>query len=448
MYRKKRIVAMLLAGGQGSRLGVLTDQRAKPAVTYGGKYRIIDFPLSNCIHSGIDTVGILTQYQPLELNTYIGAGSPWDLDTMSGGAFVLPPYVKGKSGKWYSGTANAIYQNIYFADQFDPEVLIVLSGDHIYKMNYSWLIRAHIEKGADATIAVIPVPIEEASRFGIMNTDKELRVLDFEEKPEKPKSNLASMGIYAFQWEKIKSYLIADANDPDSSNDFGKNIIPAMLANDEKLYAYEFKGYWKDVGTVRSLWDANMELLQDFPPLNLYDDPWRIFSRNPNEPPHYVDYGAEIKNSIVSEGCYIYGSVINSILSSGVTVEKDAIVQDSIIMAETRVGEGSRVHMSIVDEEADIGKRAKVGEERAANNKITVLGKKCVIRNGAVVEPGKQVGCGVAVLKTARDQVDDRAGGSRKAKDGKARNAKTKETANAAKKPSPASRRAALKGGE
>jgi glucose-1-phosphate adenylyltransferase len=402
MYRKKQIVAMLLAGGQGSRLGPLTEQRAKPAVTYGGKYRIIDFPLSNCIHSGIDTVGVLTQYQPLELNTYIGTGSPWDLDSTSGGAFVLPPYVKGKSGKWYSGTANAIYQNMSFVEQFDPEILIILSGDHIYKMNYNWLIQAHIDKDAAATIAVLPVPIEEASRYGIMNTDKKLRIREFEEKPENPKSNLASMGIYAFKWEKIKAYLTADAGNPASDNDFGKDIIPAMLASGEKLYAYEFRGYWKDVGTIRSLWDANMELLQDFPPLNLYDDPWRIFSRNPNEPPHYVDYGAVIRNSIVCEGCYIYGSVINSILSTGVTVEKNAVVKDSIIMAETRVGEGSEIHMSIVDEEADIGKKARIGADRNANNRITVLGKRSVVRNGAVVEAGGQVGYGAVISKETR----------------------------------------------
>jgi glucose-1-phosphate adenylyltransferase len=429
---------MLLAGGQGSRLGALTDQRAKPAVTYGGKYRIIDFPLSNCIHSGIDTVGVLTQYQPLELNTYIGTGSPWDLDTTSGGAFVLPPYVKGKSGKWYSGTANAIYQNMSFVEQFDPEILIVLSGDHIYKMNYKWLIQAHIEKGADATIAVIPVPIEEASRFGIMNTDKELRIHEFEEKPENPKSNLASMGIYAFTWGKLKEYLTEDANDPKSANDFGKNIIPTMLANNEKLYAYEFTGYWKDVGTIRSLWEANMELLQDFPPLNLYDDPWRIFSRNPNEPPHYVDYGAEIKNSIISEGCYIYGTVTNSILSSGVIVEKNAVVRDSIIMSETRIGEGSRVNMSIVDEEADIGKRAKIGEDKSVNNKITVLGKRCVVRNGATVEAGKQVGYGAVALKATAAQTANAAksaNGKVRATDGKPkaakRTAKTAQGANA-----------------
>ncbi|MDR1496567.1 MAG: glucose-1-phosphate adenylyltransferase [Clostridiales Family XIII bacterium] len=385
MYRKKKTVAMLLAGGQGSRLGVLTYERAKPAVTYGGKYRIIDFPLSNCVHSGIDAVGVLTQYQPLELNTYIGNGSPWDLDTMTGGAFVLPPYVKGKAGKWYSGTADAIYQNSYFIEQFDPELLVVLSGDHIYKMNYDWLIREHRAKRADATIAVLPVPIEEASRFGIMNTDKDMRVRKFEEKPEHPKSNLASMGVYVFTWPVLKKYLEADAAKEGSSNDFGKDIIPAMLKGGERLFAYEFSGYWKDVGTIRSLWEANMELLQDYPPLNLYDDPWRILSRNPNEPPHFVDAGAVITNSMISEGCYIYGTVINSILSNGVTIAKGAVVRDSIIMAESEIGEGSVIDMSIIDEEVKIGKMCRIGDYADVTRKIAVIGKKAVIRNGASV---------------------------------------------------------------
>jgi glucose-1-phosphate adenylyltransferase len=399
MYRKKKTVAMLLAGGQGSRLGVLTYERAKPAVTYGGKYRIIDFPLSNCVHSGIDAVGVLTQYQPLELNTYIGNGSPWDLDTMTGGAFVLPPYVKGKAGRWYSGTADAIYQNMYFIEQFDPEYLIVLSGDHIYKMNYEWLIREHRSKNADATIAVIPVPIEEASRFGIMNTDRNGRIKQFEEKPEHPKSNLASMGVYAFTWPVLKKYLEADAADEASNNDFGKNIIPGMLKGGERLYAYEYQGYWKDVGTIRSLWEANMELLQDYPPLNLYDDPWRILSRNPNEPPHYVDAGAAITNSMVSEGCYIYGTVINSILSHGVTIEKNAVVRDSIIMAESRIGEGSVVDMSIIDEEVKVGKACRIGDYAGATHKIAVIGKKAVVKNGASVAAGEQVGVEETVAK-------------------------------------------------
>ncbi|MDR0518553.1 MAG: glucose-1-phosphate adenylyltransferase [Clostridiales Family XIII bacterium] len=401
MYRKKRTVAMLLAGGQGSRLGVLTHERAKPAVAYGGKYRIIDFPLSNCAHSGIDAVGVLTQYQPLELNTYIGNGSPWDLDSLTGGAFVLPPYVKGKSGKWYSGTADAIYQNKYFIEQFDPDYLVVLSGDHIYKMNYDWLIGEHRAKGADATIAVIPVPMEEASRFGIMITDKDMRIKQFEEKPERPKSNLASMGVYAFTWPVLRAYLDADAANEKSSNDFGKDIIPAMLKGKERLFAYEYSGYWKDVGTIRSLWEANMELLQDYPPLNLYDDPWRILSRNPNEPPHYVDAGAVITNSMISEGCHIYGTVINSILSSGVTVAKNAVVRDSIIMTESEIGEGSIVDMSIIDEEVKVGKGCRIGDYAGASHKIAVIGKKAVIEDGGSVAANEQVGVSETVPAAA-----------------------------------------------
>jgi glucose-1-phosphate adenylyltransferase len=310
---------------------------------------------------------------------------------------VLPPFVKGKSGKWYSGTADAIYQNMYFIEQFDPDILIVLSGDHIYKMNYDWLIREHRAKEADTTIAVIPVPIEEASRFGIMDTDKEHRIVRFEEKPEHPKSNLASMGVYAFTWPVLKKYLEDDAACENSSNDFGKDIIPAMLKNGERLFAYEYAGYWKDVGTIRSLWEANMELLQEQPPLNLYDDPWRILSRNPNEPPHYVDEGASITNSIVSEGCHIYGTVINSILSSGVIIEKNALVRDSIIMAESRIGEGSVVDMSIIDEEVNIGKTCRIGDYADSKRKIAVIGKKAVIANGETVGSGVQIGVNEAV---------------------------------------------------
>jgi glucose-1-phosphate adenylyltransferase len=423
---------MLLAGGQGSRLGVLTRERAKPAVTYGGKYRIIDFPLSNCVHSGIDAVGVLTQYQPLELNTYIGNGSPWDLDTITGGAFVLPPYVKGKSGRWYSGTADAIYQNSYFIEQFDPDILVVLSGDHIYKMNYDWLIREHKDKKADATIAVLPVPIEEASRFGIMNTDKNMRIKQFEEKPERPKSNLASMGVYAFTWPVLKKYLKKDAADEESSNDFGKNIIPAMLKGGERLFAYEFSGYWKDVGTIRSLWEANMELLQDYPPLNLYDDPWRILSRNPNEPPHYVDAGAVITNSMVSEGCHIYGTVINSILSNGVTIARGAVVRDSIVMAESEVGEGSVIDMSIIDEEVIIGKSCRIGDYADTKRKIAVIGKKAEIKSGASVGAGEQVGIGEIVTKGWSSKSDDkskgRASSARKKSDAGAKSGKAAKT--------------------
>lgn len=396
MIRKKKTVAMLLAGGQGSRLGVLTKHRAKPGVPYGGKYRIIDFPLSNCIHSGIDTVGVLTQYEPLELNTYIGTGAPWDLDSMTGGAFVLPPYVKGERGEWYTGTANAIYQNIYFVDQYDPDNIVVLSGDHIYKMDYSEMLRMHYEKGADATIAVIRVPLEECSRFGIMNTDDDLRIIEFEEKPKKPKNDMASMGVYVFNWKKVKEYLIADSKDEKSSNDFGKNIIPKMLENGEKLYAYAFDGYWKDVGTIDSLWESNMELLQDSPALDLYDEAWRIFSRNPNMPPHFVDEHARIKNSLVSEGCYIYGTVENSILSAGVIVEKDAIVRDSIIMQNTTIGENSKIIMSIVDEEVEIRADCTIGGGGA----ITVVGAKVVAQDGVVVEPGETVNEKRVIRKT------------------------------------------------
>ncbi|MDL2237745.1 glucose-1-phosphate adenylyltransferase [Christensenellaceae bacterium OttesenSCG-928-K19] len=399
---KKKCVAMLLAGGQGSRLGVLTKHRAKPAVTYGGKYRIIDFPLSNCIHSGIDTVGVLTQYEPLELNSYIGTGAPWDLDSMNGGAFVLPPFVKGERGEWYSGTANAIYQNIYFIEQYDPEYLLVLSGDHIYKMDYSLMIAAHEKTGADATIAVIQVPMEEASRFGIMNTDEDMRIYEFEEKPKKPKNDMASMGVYVFSWRKLRSYLDADAKDEKSSNDFGKNIIPKMLEKNEKMYAYPFKGYWKDVGTIFSLWEANMELLQEQPELDLYDEPWRIFSRNPNMPPHFVEKNAKVKNSLVSEGCHIYGTVENSVLSAGVVVERGALVRDSIIMQQTRVGEGSKIIMSIVDEEVNIGNDCTVG----GGGEITVVGGGAVIKDEVVIEAGESV--------NAKRVVKNTAGGGRK----------------------------------
>ena len=397
MLTKKKTVAMLLAGGQGSRLGVLTAEKAKPAVTYGGKYRIIDFPLSNCSYSGIDTVGVLTQYRPLELNTYIGTGSAWNLDTMTGGAYVLPPYSVGESsGEWYSGTANAIYQNMGFIEQFDPDNLLVMAGDHIYKMNYKWMISEHLEKGADATVAVIRVPANEASRFGIMNTDADMMITEFEEKPENPKNNLASMGVYVFKWDTLKKYLTEDENNMDSDNDFGKDIIPAMLQKGEKLYAYEFGGYWKDVGTIQSLWEANMELLYDNPPINLYDEPWRIYSRNPNDPPHYVDENATIANSIVCEGCLIYGTVVNSILSPGVVVEKDASVYDSIVMDGTVIEEGSQVDMTIIGEDVVIGKGAAVG---AANDpeeqykKIAVIGRGAKIKPGGTVTAGKEIPC-------------------------------------------------------
>ena len=387
MIAKKKCVAMLLAGGQGSRLSVLTKFRAKPAVPYGGKYKIIDFPLSNCTQSGIDTVGVLTQYEPLELNAYIGTGAPWDLDGMSGGAFVLPPYMTGERGEWYSGTANAIFQNIYFIDRYNPDYILVLSGDHIYKMDYSKMINAHREHQADATIAVIQVPKEEASRFGIMNTDDEYRILDFEEKPKHPKSNMASMGVYVFSWPKLKEYLIRDSKNKESSNDFGKNIIPDMLRAGEKLYVYPFEGYWKDVGTLQSLWEANMELLGENPALDLFDPSWRIFSRNPNKPPHFVSDRASISNCIVSEGCYIYGTVKNSVLFPGVIVEEGAVVEDSIVMQETTIGTGTTVNKAIIDEEVTVGKNVVIGGQE----KLTVVGARVVIDDDAQLEAGQRV---------------------------------------------------------
>lgn len=384
MIVKKKCVAMLLAGGQGSRLYALTQKRAKPAVPYGGKYKIIDFPLSNCIHSGIDTVGVLTQYEPLELNAYIGNGATWDLDCMSGGAYVLPPYVKGKKGEWYSGTASAIYQNINFIEQYNPEYILVLSGDHIYKMDYDKMIDDHEKNGADATIAVMEVPIEEASRFGIMNTDENLRIVEFEEKPPVPKSNLASMGIYVFTWSKIREYLIKDNDDPDSANDFGKNVIPAMLNSGEKMFAYKFEGYWKDVGTIESLWEANMDLLKEKPELDLNDDTWRIYGRNHANPPHYVSNDASVKNAIIGDGCLVMGNVENSILFPSVTVEKGAYVKDSIIFGDTVIKAGSVIRKSIIDERVVVNENATIGGDA----KITVVGTELNIEADAVVEEG------------------------------------------------------------
>lgn len=387
MISKKKCVAMLLAGGQGSRLYALTKKRAKPAVPYGGKYRIIDFPLSNCANSGIDTVGVLTQYEPLELNAYIGTGASWDLDSMSGGAFVLPPYEKGKKREWYAGTANAIYQNINFIDRYDPDVILVLSGDQICKMDYEKMIRFHEENEADCTIAVIEVPMEEASRFGIMTADKNQRIIEFEEKPAHPKSNTASMGIYVFNWKKIRQYLIDDENDPESSKDFGKNIIPKMLDNGERMFAYLFDGYWRDVGTIDSLWEANMELLPESPELNLRDENFKVFTRNFSKPAHFISDTACVRNSLVGDGCFIEGTVENSVIFAGVTVEKGAVVKDSIIMAETVVGEDAQVLKAIIDENVKVGKSAKIG----AGDKITVLGCDVQVKEGANVEDGAMI---------------------------------------------------------
>ena len=392
MLRKKEWIAMLLAGGQGSRLYALTQNLAKPAVPFGGKYMIIDFPLSNCINSGIDTVGVLTQYQPMVLNEYLGNGQPWDLDRNDGGVFVLPPYQKSSGSDWYTGTANAIYQNINFIERYDPSYVLILSGDHIYKMDYEKMLAYHKEKGADCTIAVLQVPLEEASRFGIMNAYPDGTIYEFEEKPPEPKSNLASMGIYIFTWEKMRKYLIADANDPNSQKDFGKNILPAMLNDNQKMVAYPFEGYWKDVGTIDSLWEANMDLLDPKVPLDLYDDSWKIYSRTPVMPPHYVSNEAEIQNSMITEGCTIDGKVDFSVLFYGVVVEEGAIVRDSIVMPGSVIKKGAVVEYSIIAENSVIGEGAKVGQrpEDAEDRDqwgIAVVGNNVKVGKGAVVPP-------------------------------------------------------------
>lgn len=392
MLCKKEWIAMLLAGGQGSRLYALTQNLAKPAVPFGGKYRIIDFPLSNCINSGIDTVGVLTQYQPMVLNEYIGNGQPWDLDRNDGGVFVLPPYQKSSGSDWYTGTANAIYQNMNFIDRYDPSYVLILSGDHIYKMDYEKMLSYHKEKGADCTIAVLQVPLEEASRFGIMNAYPDGTIYEFEEKPPQPKSNLASMGIYIFTWEKLRKYLIDDAADPNSQKDFGKNILPAMLSDSQKMVAYPFEGYWKDVGTIDSLWEANMDLLDPKVPLDLYDDSWKIYARTPVLPPHYVRDGAEVENSMVTEGCDISGKVDFSVLFSGVTVEAGAVVRDSIVMPGSVIKKGAVVEYSIIAENCVVGEDAKVGQRpEDAEDKtqwgIAVIGNNVTVGAGAVVPP-------------------------------------------------------------
>ena len=361
MYRKKECVAMLLAGGQGSRMYVLTKNVAKPAVPFGGKYRIIDFPLSNCINSGIDTVGVLTQYEPHVLNAYIGAGQTWDLDRLRGGVSVLPPYQRGKASEWYKGTANAIYQNIPFIADYDPEYVLILSGDHIYKMDYNKMLRQHKETGADATIAVLDVPLSEASRFGIMNCKPDGTIYEFEEKPKEPKSTLASMGIYIFSWKKLRKYLEEDEANSKSSNDFGKDIIPAMLANGEKMVSYRFEGYWKDVGTIESLWEANMELLSPNSGLNLSDDSWKIYGRTTGSPPHFTAKGAKVQHTLLSEGCEIAGNVSESVLFSDVKVAKNANVEYSILMPGAVVEEGANVRYAIVASGAVIAKGASIG---------------------------------------------------------------------------------------
>lgn len=358
---KKEMIAMILAGGQGSRLKALTKNIAKPAVPFGGKYRIIDFALSNCANSGIDTVGVLTQYKPLELSSHIGIGSPWDLDRRNGGVSILPPYETENGGNWYKGTANAIYQNMSFVDNYDPEYVLILSGDHIYKMDYSKMLEYHKKSGAEATISVINVSKEEASRFGIMNTNEDMSIYEFEEKPKVPKSTLASMGIYIFNWKTLKKYLKADELDELSSNDFGKNIIPKMINADIKIMAYPFEGYWKDVGTIESLWEANMDLLNKDNKLNLYDSNWPILSKSSNYPSQYIGINAEVKNSMISEGSKIEGTVINSLIFEGVEIGENVIIKDSVIMPNVKVEDNSIINRAIIATGITIGEGVSIG---------------------------------------------------------------------------------------
>ena len=396
MYKtKKECVAMLLAGGQGSRLYALTQDMAKPAVPYGGKYRIIDFPLSNCVNSGIDTVGVLTQYQPLVLNEYIGNGQPWDLDKLNGGAHCLPPYQTALGAEWYKGTANAIYQNIAFVDRYDPEYVVILSGDHIYKMDYNAMLDFHKEKKADATIAVLDVSLEEASRFGIMTADENGFITEFEEKPKQPKSTLASMGIYIFTWKKLKQYLIDNENDENASKDFGKNIIPDMLANNEVMVAYPFEGYWKDVGTLDYRWEANMDLLNPNIPIDLYDPDWKMYSKNPIMPPQYIGPNAVIENSMVTDGCIIDGTIDFSVIFEGVTIEAGATVTDSIIMPGSVIKSGAVVEYAIVGENCVVNSGVQIGArpetfENRDDWGIAVVGHNITISENAKVLP-KQI---------------------------------------------------------
>ena len=383
---------MLLAGGQGSRLGVLTSKVAKPAVAFGGKYRIIDFPLSNCINSGVDTVGVLTQYQPLRLNTHIGIGIPWDLDRNIGGVTVLPPYEKSSNSEWYTGTANAIYQNLEYMESYNPEYVLILSGDHIYKMDYEVMLDFHKANNAEVTIAVMPVPIEEASRFGIMIADENHRITEFEEKPEHPRSNLASMGIYIFNWKTLKEALIAMADQP--ALDFGKHVIPYCHEKGAPLYAYEFTGYWKDVGTLSSYWEANMELIDIVPEFNLYEEYWKIYTKSEIQPPDYIAGDSVVERSIIGEGSDIYGEVYNSVIGCGVTIGKGTVIRDSIIMNQTQIGEGCEINKAIIAENVVVGNQVRlgVGEEtendtapHIYNHGLVTIGEKSVIPDGISV---------------------------------------------------------------
>lgn len=393
---KKECIAMLLAGGQGTRLGVLTSNVAKPAVPFGAKYRIIDFPLSNSINSGIDTIGVLTQYRPFELHQYIGNGQPWDLDRLSGGIYVLPPYMGAKSGEWYKGTANAIYQNIDFIDNYNPDYVVILSGDHIYKMDYHDMLKEHKKNNADCTIAVRDVPIEEASRFGILNLRKNSKQIEeFEEKPKQPKSTKASMGIYIFTWEKLREYLIEDEKDLSSENDFGKNIIPKMLEDGQRLYAYQFDGYWKDVGTISSLWEANMDILEG-KEFNLDDDKWKVYARNNAEPPHYIAPSGSIVNCLISEGTVVKGTAKNSIISNSVIIGEGAYVESSIIMPGAVIEDGADIRYSIIGWDAKIGKNCMVGETlsdcKPGEWKISVIAPNYALADNSVVGADEMIG--------------------------------------------------------
>lgn len=395
---RKEIIALLLAGGQGSRLGVLTKTVAKPAVLYGGKYRIIDFSLSNCINSGIDTVGVLTQYQPLKLNSHIGIGKPWDMDRINGGVTILSPYLKEELGEWYKGTANAVFQNIPYVDKLSPEYVIILSGDHIYKMDYSSMLDFHKQNNAEATISVIEVPLEEASRYGIMNTHENGRIYEFEEKPRHPKSTLASMGVYIFTWKALREYLLRDNDNQESDHDFGKNVIPMMLQEGRSMWAYRFQGYWRDVGTIQAFWESNMDLISRVPEFNLYDPDWRIYTPNPVQPAHHIGPNGSVKRSLIAEGCMIYGSVRNSVIFPGVYIDEGAVIEDSIIMSNSRIGRDCLISHSIVSEKAEVGNDVKMGigeclpnESKPGiyNSGITVVGEDAKIPKGTQI--GKNV---------------------------------------------------------
>jgi glucose-1-phosphate adenylyltransferase len=391
---KKECIAMLLAGGQGSRLGCLTRNIAKPAVSFGGKYRIIDFSLSNCVNSNIDTVGVLTQYKPFLLNSYLGIGSAWDLDSSQGGVLILPPFVGEQGGRWYKGTANAIYQNIDFINYYDPEYVLIISGDHIYKMNYASMLRFHKEKKSDVTISVLQVPWEEASRFGIMTVDEESRITKFAEKPPEPDSNLASMGIYIFNWSILKTALMEDEADCNSDNDFGKNVLPMLLKQGKKLYSYRFQGYWKDVGTIESYYEANMELLNDKPALNIFDTEVRVFSNSDVLPPQYVGGKARIKNSLVSNGCTILGEIVNCIVAPGVYIGEGAKVEDSVILPNAKIMNESWVRKAIIGEHAQINAFCSIGIKIGTNPRqagITVIEDYSIIHEDSLIEEGKNV---------------------------------------------------------